>query len=116
MISAHGGNPPCVIQCLSAGLKSGQQRSEEVATLSVERNKSFRGKTTPHQIDVYWKFKKGGIYYEAVLREIPSNKTRAFLAAKTMIPFRARSVLLFESTSLLPEKSALIRSAPPFSR
>jgi len=41
---------------------------EEVATLIVERNKTLRGKTTPHQIDVYWKFEKGGIPYEAVVQ------------------------------------------------
>ena len=41
---------------------------EEVATLIVERNKTLQGKTTPHQIDVYWKFEKGGIPYEAIVQ------------------------------------------------
>src|ERR1022692_3138806 len=41
---------------------------EEVATLVVERNKTLQGKTTPHQIDVYWKFEKGGIPYEAIVQ------------------------------------------------
>jgi len=41
---------------------------EEVATLLVERNKTLQGKTTPHQIDVYWKFEKGGIPYEAIVQ------------------------------------------------
>jgi len=41
---------------------------EEVATLIVERNKTLQGKTTAHQIDVYWKFEKGGILYEAIVQ------------------------------------------------
>jgi len=41
---------------------------EEVATLVVERNKTLQGKTTAHQIDVYWKFEKGGIPYEAIVQ------------------------------------------------
>jgi Restriction endonuclease len=41
---------------------------EDVATIVVERNKTLQGKTTPHQIDVYWKFKKGGITYEAIVQ------------------------------------------------
>jgi hypothetical protein len=41
---------------------------EEVANLIVERNKTLQGRTTPHQIDVYWKFEKGGIPYEAILQ------------------------------------------------
>ena len=42
---------------------------EEVATLVVERNKTLRGKTAKkHQIDVYWKFEKGRIPYEAIVQ------------------------------------------------
>ena len=41
---------------------------EEVATLIIERNKTLQGKTTPHQIDVYWNFEKGGIPYEAIVQ------------------------------------------------
>jgi hypothetical protein len=42
---------------------------EEVATLVVERNKTLRGKTAKeHQIDVYWKFEKGRIFYEAIVQ------------------------------------------------
>jgi hypothetical protein len=44
---------------------------EEVATLIVERNKRLQSKTVPHQtyqVDVYWKFEKGGIPYEAIVQ------------------------------------------------
>ena len=40
----------------------------EVANLVVERNKTLRGKTTTHQIDVYWKFERAGIAYETVVQ------------------------------------------------
>jgi hypothetical protein len=41
---------------------------EEVANLAVERNKNLQGKTTPHQIDVYWKVEKAGITYETIVQ------------------------------------------------
>jgi len=41
---------------------------EKVANLIVERNKILQGRTTPHQIDVYWKFEKAGITYENILQ------------------------------------------------
>jgi Restriction endonuclease len=41
---------------------------EEVANLIVERDKTLQGKTTPHQIDVYWKFEKTGIVYETIVQ------------------------------------------------
>jgi len=41
---------------------------EEVANLIVERDKTLQGKTTPHQIDVYWKFEKTGITYETIVQ------------------------------------------------
>jgi hypothetical protein len=36
---------------------------EDVATINVEQNKTLQGKTVPHDVDVYWKFEKGGIVY-----------------------------------------------------
>jgi hypothetical protein len=41
---------------------------EEVATVIVGRNKTLQGRTTPHQIDVYWEFEKGGISYAAIVQ------------------------------------------------
>jgi hypothetical protein len=41
---------------------------EEVANLIVERDKTLLGKTTPHRIDVYWKFEKTGITYETIVQ------------------------------------------------
>jgi hypothetical protein len=41
---------------------------EEVATITVEQNKTLKGKISTHQIDVYWKFQKGGIEHEVIVQ------------------------------------------------
>jgi hypothetical protein len=41
---------------------------EKVATIAVEQNKTLRGKISTHQIDVYWKFQKGGIEHEVIVQ------------------------------------------------
>jgi hypothetical protein len=41
---------------------------EEVATITVEQNKTLKGKISTHQIDVYWKFQTGGIEYEVIVQ------------------------------------------------
>jgi hypothetical protein len=41
---------------------------EEVATITVEQNKTLRGKISTHQIDVYWKFQTGGIEHEVIVQ------------------------------------------------
>jgi len=41
---------------------------EAVPNISVERNVILQGKFTEHQIDVYWKFLKGGVPYETIVQ------------------------------------------------
>jgi hypothetical protein len=41
---------------------------EEVATITVEQNKTLQGKISTHQIDVYWKFQRGGIEHEVIVQ------------------------------------------------
>jgi hypothetical protein len=41
---------------------------EEVATITVEQNKNLKGKISTHQVDVYWKFRKGGIEHEVIVQ------------------------------------------------
>ena len=41
---------------------------EEVTTITVEQNKTLQGKISTHQIDVYWKFQKGGIEHEVIVQ------------------------------------------------
>ena len=40
----------------------------EVTNVIVEHDVTLQGKTTSHQIDVYWKFQKGGVTYETVVQ------------------------------------------------
>jgi Restriction endonuclease len=42
--------------------------------LSVERNVILQGKTTSHQIDIYWKFEVGGVQYETIVQAKDWNK------------------------------------------
>lgn len=39
-----------------------------VETISVQQNVLLAGKSTIHQIDVYWKFKTGGVTYETIVQ------------------------------------------------
>jgi hypothetical protein len=41
---------------------------DSVETVIVEHDITLQGKTTTHQIDVYWKFKVGGILYETIIQ------------------------------------------------
>jgi len=41
---------------------------EEVATITVEQNKTLKGKISTHQVDVYWKFQKGVIEHEVIVQ------------------------------------------------
>ena len=41
---------------------------EDVATITVEQNKTLEGKISTHQVDVYWKFERGGIEHEVVVQ------------------------------------------------
>ena len=55
-------------ELLVQGIFQAIMDQEEVANLIVERDKTLQGKTTPHQIDVYWKFEKTGITYETIVQ------------------------------------------------
>src|ERR1019366_603109 len=41
---------------------------EEVATITVEQDKTLKGKISTHQVDVYWKFLKAGIEHEVIVQ------------------------------------------------
>ena len=41
---------------------------KEFPNIKVERNVTLQGKTTSHQIDVYWKFEFGGVPHEAIVQ------------------------------------------------
>lgn len=46
----------------------------QVKTIKVEHNITLQGKTTTHQIDVYWKFELNGIAYETVVQSKDWNQ------------------------------------------
>lgn len=39
-----------------------------IDTIEVQHNVTLKGKTTTHQIDVYWEFSLGGIIYRTVIQ------------------------------------------------
>lgn len=46
----------------------------ELLNISIQRNVILQGKTTSHQIDIYWKFENGGVRYETVVQAKDWNK------------------------------------------
>jgi len=48
---------------------------ERVNNIKVERDVEAQGKTTKHQIDVYWEFEHGGITYKTIVQCKDWNKT-----------------------------------------
>jgi len=53
---------------LVQGIFQAIHNQQEVATTTVEQNKILQGKISTHQIDVYWKFQRGGIDHEVVVQ------------------------------------------------
>jgi hypothetical protein len=47
---------------------------QSITRQSVERNVIIRGKTTSHQIDIYWKHEIGGVQYESIVQAKDWNK------------------------------------------
>jgi hypothetical protein len=43
-------------------------QQKDFPNVSVERNVILRGKTTSHQIDIYWKFEVGGVPHEVIVQ------------------------------------------------
>jgi len=43
-------------------------KQKEVQNIDVKHNVTLQGKTTTHQVDVYWEFEKGGITYRTVVQ------------------------------------------------
>jgi hypothetical protein len=53
---------------LVQGIFQAIHNQEEVETITVEQNKALQGKISKHQIDVYWKFQRGGIEHEVIVQ------------------------------------------------
>ena len=50
-------------------------KQKSVKNVTVEHDVTLKGKTTSHQIDVYWKFESGGIVYETIVQAKDWNQT-----------------------------------------
>ncbi len=68
MVAKSRKNTGVSYEVLVQGIFQAINDQDEVANLAVERNKTLQGITTRHQIDVYWKFEKGGITYETIVQ------------------------------------------------
>jgi Restriction endonuclease len=68
MMAKRGKNSGTSYELLVQAIFQAIHDQQEVANLLVERNKTLQGKTTPHQIDVYWKFEKAAITYETIVQ------------------------------------------------
>ena len=71
--------------------------------LSVKRNVILQGKTTSHQIDIYWKFEVGGVQYETIVQAKDWNKPvdkshlLAFKAILDDLPGQPRGIFVTRS-------------------
>lgn len=53
---------------LVQGIFNAILNQESVTNIKVEHDVKVQGKTTKHQIDVYWEFKQGGITYKTIVQ------------------------------------------------
>ncbi len=71
-----------------------------VNTLRVERNVKLQGRTTKHQIDVYWEFEMGGVVYRTVVQAkdwqqpVKQEQILAFRAILDDLPGQPRGIFV----------------------
>lgn len=73
---------------------------DSVKNVVIERNKILQGKTTTHEIDVYWKFKVGGIEYETIIQakdwsqKVPQGEMLKLKAILEDLPGQPRGIFI----------------------
>lgn len=103
-------------ELLVQGIFQAINDQEEVTNLIVERNKILQGKTTPHQIDVYWKFEKAGITYETIVQakdlQSPVKKGQLieFKGVLDDLPGQPRGIFVTRSGYQKSAKTVAIRN------
>jgi hypothetical protein len=76
---------------------------DQVANVEVEHNKTLQGIVETHQIDVYWKFEKGGITHEAVVQakdwqsRVTKGELLHFKAVLDDLPNQPRGIFVTRS-------------------
>lgn len=76
---------------------------DEVETIRLEHNVTFQGKTTTHQIDVYWEFKVGAVVYHTCVQAkdwgqpVQQAHVMTFKSVLDDLPFRATGIMVSRS-------------------
>ena len=75
-------------------------RQDNVENIKVEKNKVLQGKSTKHEIDVYWEFKVGSINYVTIIQakdwenKVPQSEVLLLKAILDDIPGQPRGILV----------------------
>jgi hypothetical protein len=78
-------------------------KQDKVETIRLEHDITFKGKTTSHQIDIYWEFKAGGVvYYTCVqakdwVKPVPQGHVFTFKSVLEDLKFRATGIMVCRS-------------------
>ena len=73
---------------------------DEVNTVELQHNVKLQGKTTTHQIDVYWEFDRGGIKYVTIVQAkdwqqaVKQEQLFAFKGVLEDLPFQATGIFV----------------------
>lgn len=73
---------------------------KSVKTIDVKQNVTLQGKTTTHQIDVYWEFEMGGIIYKTIVQAkdynstVSQDKLLTFAAVLNDLPGQPRGIFI----------------------
>jgi hypothetical protein len=75
-------------------------KQDEVETIELKHDVTFEGKSTTHQIDVYWSFRKGGITYHTVVQAkdwntpVKQEQVLTFKGVVDDLKFRATGIMV----------------------
>lgn len=78
-------------------------QQDEVETLRLEHDVTFHGKSTSHQIDVYWEFKAGGVTYHTCVQAkdwgqpVQQAHVLTFKSVLDDLTFRANGIMVCRS-------------------
>lgn len=73
---------------------------ESVRNIEVQHNVILKGRTTSHQIDVYWEFEVGGIKYTTIVQakdwtsDVPQGEMLKFKAIIDDLPSQPRGIFI----------------------
>lgn len=73
---------------------------DSVKNITIEKNKILQGKTTTHEIDVYWEFIAGGIKYSTIIQakdwsqKVPQGEMLKLKAILEDLPGQPRGIFI----------------------